>query len=91
LGIVNLFWADKLRNSGGEGKNMPLHFTAALAMGLLHNWDRERINRHANEIAAYVVSQPGATPRLPDRLVAPFRQYQPAWHFLFKEMRQSSV
>lgn len=43
-------------------------FTAMLAMGLLAGWDLDRINRRANEIAAYVVSQPGATPKLPAHL-----------------------
>jgi fructokinase len=43
-------------------------FTAMLTLGLLSGWDLDRTNRCANEIAAYVVSQPGATPRLPDHL-----------------------
>ncbi len=47
-------------------------FTAALAMGWLAGWKLETINRRANEIAAYVVSQPGATPRLPEQLIAHF-------------------
>ena len=40
-------------------------FTAMLALGLLAGWDLDRINHSANQVAAYVVSQPGATPRLP--------------------------
>ncbi|MDB6110069.1 MAG: sugar kinase, ribokinase [Pedosphaera sp.] len=43
-------------------------FTAMLTMGLLAGWDLDRINRCANEVAAYVVSQPGATPKLPAHL-----------------------
>jgi fructokinase len=43
-------------------------FTAMLAMGLLAGWELDRINRCANEVAAYVVSQPGATPQLPAHL-----------------------
>jgi fructokinase len=43
-------------------------FTAMLSLGLLAGWDLERINHSANEVAAYVVSQPGATPRLPAHL-----------------------
>jgi fructokinase len=43
-------------------------FTAVLTLGLLAGWDLDRINRRANEVAAYVVSQPGATPQLPERL-----------------------
>lgn len=40
-------------------------FAAMLTLGILAGWDLDRINRCANEIAAYVVSQPGATPKLP--------------------------
>jgi len=43
-------------------------FTAMLAMGLLAGWELDRINRRANEVAAYVVSQPGAMPKLPAHL-----------------------
>jgi len=43
-------------------------FTAMLALGLLAGWDLDRINCCANKVAAYVVSQPGATPRLPEHL-----------------------
>jgi len=43
-------------------------FTAVLTMGILAGWNLDRINRHANEVAAYVVSQPGATPKLPAHL-----------------------
>jgi len=46
-------------------------FTAALTMGILAGWNLDRINLHANEVAAYVVSQPGATPQLPERLFLP--------------------
>jgi len=46
-------------------------FTAALTLGILAGWDLDRINRHANEVAAYVVSQPGATPQLPAHLRLP--------------------
>ena len=41
-------------------------FTAMLVMGLLAGWNLDEINRRANEVAAYVVSQPGATPKLPE-------------------------
>ncbi len=43
-------------------------FTAVLTMGVLAGWNLDRINRRANEVAAYVVSQPGATPKLPAHL-----------------------
>ena len=40
-------------------------FTAALAVGLLKQVPIEEIHRAASEIAAYVCTQSGATPRLP--------------------------
>jgi fructokinase len=43
-------------------------FTAALALGVLAGWDLELVNRRANELAAYVCSQAGATPPLPEAL-----------------------
>jgi len=47
-------------------------FTAAVTIGLLRGWPLDKISRHANAIAAYVCSQPGATPPLPDSLREPF-------------------
>jgi fructokinase len=47
-------------------------FTAALALGLLANWPLDEVNRRASEVAAYVCSQPGATPQLPEPLRNPF-------------------
>lgn len=41
-------------------------FTASLAMGLLAGHDLNEINRDACSLAAFVCSQPGATPELPD-------------------------
>jgi fructokinase len=46
-------------------------FTAALAVGLLAGRPLEEINRHANEVAAFVCSQPGGMPALPDALRLP--------------------
>jgi fructokinase len=43
-------------------------FTAALAQGFLAGWDIEAVNNWANEIACYVCSQAGATPRIPSGL-----------------------
>ena len=40
-------------------------FTAALTLGLLAGWDLDRINDHANRVAAFVCSCAGATPELP--------------------------
>ena len=42
-------------------------FTAALAVGLLDDRDLETINRTACEVAGFVCSQSGATPRIPER------------------------
>jgi fructokinase len=43
-------------------------FTAVLALGLLAGWNLDRINETANTVAAFVCSQPGATPPLPPHL-----------------------
>lgn len=43
-------------------------FTAALVLGLLDNRDLDTINQQAGQIAAFVCSQPGATPHIPDEL-----------------------
>jgi fructokinase len=47
-------------------------FTAALVAGALRGWPLEKIAECAGAIAAYVCSQPGATPPLPEALRAPF-------------------
>jgi fructokinase len=52
-------------------------FTAALTIGLLAGWALDEINQRANEIAAFVCSQPGATPKLPSELCAPFQAVKP--------------
>jgi fructokinase len=57
-----------VRDTVGAGDS----FTAALTMGLLHDWPLPKISQHANTIAAFVCSQPGATPPLPDALREPF-------------------
>ena len=43
-------------------------YTASLVLGLLANDDLNLINQRACEVAAYVCSQPGATPGLPPAL-----------------------
>jgi fructokinase len=43
-------------------------FAAVLTVGILAGCPLDEINRHANEVAAYVCSQPGATPVLPEHL-----------------------
>lgn len=45
-------------------------FTAMMTLGFLAGWSLEEINRRANELAAYVCSQPGAMPPLPPELRA---------------------
>jgi fructokinase len=57
-----------VRDTIGAGDS----FTAALVAGFLRGWPLEQISRHANAIAAFVCSQPGATPPLPEALRAPF-------------------
>ncbi len=47
-------------------------FSAALTLGLLRGDELERINRRACEIAAFVCSQPGATPSLPIEITRGF-------------------
>ena len=46
-------------------------FTAAFVMGLLAHWPLPAIQQHASEVAAFVCSQTGPTPVLPER----FRQF----------------
>jgi len=43
-------------------------FTATLCVGLSHDVPLPELNDHANRVAAFVCSQQGATPRLPDHL-----------------------
>jgi len=54
----------KVADSVGAGDA----FTAAMTLGLLAAWDLEEINWRANELAAYVCSQAGGTPPLPQHL-----------------------
>ena len=46
-------------------------FTAALVVGYLAGFPLDEINRHANEVAAFVCSRPGGTPTLPAALRYP--------------------
>jgi fructokinase len=46
-------------------------FTAAMVVGRLAGRPLDAINRHANEVAAFVCSRPGGTPALPDALKLP--------------------
>ena len=44
-------------------------YTAAMVVGLLNGIDIDTINREACEVAAFVCSQAGATPQMPNRFV----------------------
>jgi len=43
-------------------------FTAALLIGILAGRPLDEVSRHANAVASYVCSQPGATPPIPETL-----------------------
>jgi fructokinase len=43
-------------------------FTAAMITGYLNNWSLDKTNQFANRVAAYVCSQFGAVPELPETL-----------------------
>jgi fructokinase len=55
-----------VRDTVGAGDS----YTAALVLGWLRNRDLDDISQTANEVAAYVCTQPGATPDLPEHLTA---------------------
>lgn len=76
-GTGSVLWADgqrsehpgvatTVRDTIGAGDS----FTAALTLGLLAGHPLDRINDHANRVAAYVCSQSGATPPLPTDLLS---------------------
>jgi fructokinase len=60
--------AVKVADTVGAGDS----FTAALALGLLAGWPLDQVHRRASAVAAYVCSQPGGTPELPEKLRAPY-------------------
>jgi len=55
----------RVTDSVGAGDS----FTATVGAGLLKGWNPEVINDRANRVAAFVCSQPGATPVLPPELL----------------------
>ncbi len=59
-----------VRDAVGAGDS----FTAALAIGWLRGWEMPAILAAATEVAGYVCTQSGATPRLPDELTRRFRE-----------------
>ena len=54
----------RVRDTIGAGDS----FTAMLSLGLIAGWPADQINERANAIAAFVCSQSGATPDLPEEL-----------------------
>ncbi len=54
----------EVRDTIGAGDS----FTAVLCLGLLAGWPPDHINERANAVAAFVCSQVGATPELPEEL-----------------------
>lgn len=58
----------QVRDTVGAGDS----FTAALVLGLLHGLPLDRLHRLAAEVAAYVCTQSGGAPALPDRFRAAF-------------------
>jgi fructokinase len=44
-------------------------FTAFLMAGILNNLELKKIHRAATNVASYVCTQPGATPKLPEELI----------------------
>jgi fructokinase len=57
----------KVADTVGAGDS----FAAALALGMLAGWPLDEVHRRAGEVAAYVCTQPGGTPELPQHLCAP--------------------
>ena len=61
------FDPDTIADTIGAGDS----FTAALVVGLLAGRPLGEINRHANEVAAFLCSRAGATPELPEAIRSP--------------------
>jgi fructokinase len=57
-----------VRDTIGAGDS----FTAATTMGMLRHWPLRKISHTANQVAAFVCSQHGAMPQLPDELTMPY-------------------
>lgn len=58
-----------VRDAVGAGDS----FTAVLVLGLLRNWESRQLLTVATEVAAFVCTQAGATPELPDTITQLFR------------------
>lgn len=63
--------ATEVRDTVGAGDS----FTATVVMGLLKKMPLPEIHQTANEVAAFVCSQSGATPALPEKLVQRFQNF----------------
>jgi fructokinase len=55
-------------------------FTAAVTVGMLLGWPIDHISEVANRVAAFVCSQEGGTPQLPDELRQQFQSTNPSQH-----------
>lgn len=58
----------KCKDSVGAGDA----FTAAITLGLLNGFDLDTMNNYANQVASFVCTKSGATPKLPSSLVSLF-------------------
>jgi fructokinase len=54
-------------NTVGAGDS----YTAALVLGMLRDLPLDMTNSWANRVAAFVCTQPGAAPKLPEHLRSP--------------------
>ncbi|MEI6715110.1 MAG: carbohydrate kinase [Verrucomicrobiota bacterium] len=61
----------EVRDTVGAGDS----FTAAVVMGLLNGMPLPEVHQTANEVAAFVCSQSGATPALPENLLHRFHNF----------------
>lgn len=59
-----------VRDTVGAGDS----YTAAMTLGMINNWPLAQVNQRAVEVAAYVCTQSGATPKLPAEITRWFAQ-----------------
>ena len=58
-----------VQDSVGAGDS----FTAAIAIGMLRNYDLDHLNECANMLASFVCTASGATPEIPDEISSIFK------------------